>query len=265
MATESNITKFKDELTALIKEGKSLLERLELEAGEPSEERKKELSEKKLPSFHANYEQWYSTAMQVIKQMLPDRFEDFVSQYKNNKRKYIDWENYVIHDYMMGIMVPDPHEISYLLRNDSSRFVIQKFLQQLRMLEAAKKNLESSLSNITETLQADLFDDELDAATDLAKKGHFRGAGVMAGVVLEKHLGHVCKKHNLKIKRKFPAINDFNEKLKENNVIDIPAWRRIQHLADLRNLCGHDKEREPSQDEINDLISGVKKIIKTIF
>ena len=61
---------------------------------------------------------------------------------------------------------------------------------------------------------ADLFDSELDAAEALAKKKFLRGAGAMAGVVLEKHLRQVCSNHSVKISKKAPTINDLNDLLK---------------------------------------------------
>ena len=106
---------------------------------------------------------------------------------------------------------------------------------------------------------------EIDAAAELAKKGFFRGAGAVAGVVLEGHLSQVCVKHNLKTRKKAPTINDFNQMLKDSSTIDTPMWRFIQHLGDLRNLCDHSKGREPTKEEVNDLISGVRRVIKTIF
>jgi hypothetical protein len=36
-------------------------------------------------------------------------------------------------------------------------------------------------------------------------------------------------------------------------------------LADLGNLCRHKKDREPSRQEVEDLITGVNSISKTIF
>ena len=42
-------------------------------------------------------------------------------------------------------------------------------------------------------------------------------------------------------------------------------WRFIQHLADLRNLCDHDRESEPTNAQVDELISGINKIIKTVF
>jgi len=53
--------------------------------------------------------------------------------------------------------------------------------------------------------------------------------------------------------------------LKAAGVYDIPTWRKIQHLAELRNLCDHKKSREPTESEINELLAGVAAISKTVF
>lgn len=118
--------------------------------------------------------------------------------------------------------------------------------------------------DIKQLVQADLFDSELEAAKELNKKGFIRGAGAVAGVVLENHLSQICENHKIKVIKK-PRINDLNQLLKDNNVIEIHDWRFIQHLADLRNLCDHSKKREPKKEEVEDLINGTEKITKTIF
>ena len=87
----------------------------------------------------------------------------------------------------------------------------------------------------------------------------------MAGVVLEKRLGQASENHRLKIAKKAPTIADYNNALKEADVVDIAQWRFIQHLADIRNLCDHDKKTEPTRDQVEDLIAGVRKTIKTLF
>ena len=97
---------------------------------------------------------------------------------------------------------------------------------------------------------------------ELIRNKFIRAGGAVAGVVLEKHLAVVCDNHNLKLIKKYPTINDFNELLKDNNVIDIPQWRFIQHLGDLRNLCDHNKSKEPSPQDVTDLVDGVKRNIK---
>jgi hypothetical protein len=110
----------------------------------------------------------------------------------------------------------------------------------------------------------DLLDDELATARELLKAKHLRAAGIVAGVVLERHLKRLITNHGVTF-RKVPQIASLNDALKAAEVYDVPQWRRIQHLADVRNLCGHDGEREPTKDEVNELISGVDKVTKTVF
>lgn len=114
-------------------------------------------------------------------------------------------------------------------------------------------------------MQADLFDSELQAAEHLAKFKFYRAAGALAGVVLEGHLAQVCSDHQITVSKKNPTISDFNELLKTNGVIEVPQWRFIQHLADLRNLCDHARQPDPTQEQIADLLAGVTKAIKTVF
>ena len=73
-----------------------------------------------------------------------------------------------------------------------------------------------------------------------------------------------CESHALKSRKSHPTTADFNDLLKENGIIDTPKWRSIQHLSDLRNLCDHNKGREPTKDEVFELVSGVEKTIKTV-
>jgi hypothetical protein len=91
---------------------------------------------------------------------------------------------------------------------------------QTSILEAAIKRFDSSLFDLQEVVQADLFHSELDAAGESVKKGFVRAAGAIAGVVLEKRLGHGCAMHNQKSQKKNPSIGDFNELLKKADIID---------------------------------------------
>lgn len=112
--------------------------------------------------------------------------------------------------------------------------------------------------------RADLFDSELDAASELLK-AFLRACGDMCGVVFEKHLAQACIQHGISLKKKSPTINDYNEELKNASVIDLPTWRHIQLLGDLRNLCCHDKSVEPTKEQANDLLAGTIKISKTVY
>jgi len=55
-----------------------------------------------------------------------------------------------------------------------------------------------------------------------------------------------------------------NDALKNASVLEIAQWRFIQHLGDIRNLCDHHKGADPTKEQVDDLINGVAKIVKTV-
>ena len=215
----------------------------------------------KLPNFREEYQSWYSISLALVKQVLPDRLKDFLSYYEYPRvRKDITYENYVIRDYLQNLRVTRGDRIIV----DGSA-AIHKLTQQLNIVRAAKEALESTLIDLTSILQADLFDSEIDSARALAKSGFLRAAGAICGVVIEKHLKHICDIHMIVFTKKRLVIADFNDKLKDGEIISVPQWRFMQHLSDIRNLCDHAREREPSRAEVDDLISGTEKVLKTVF
>ena len=216
----------------------------------------------RLPSFKVEYQAWYSEAKALVRQLLPDRLSDFTRYYeKPRSRKDITYTNYVIEDYLEGLTITGPGDRK-IVGPDAA---IPRFAQQLSIVTSIQERFRSSLFDIRQLAQADLFDSELDAAKELAKNRFTRAAGAVAGVVLERYLKEVCDNHQVKIRKRNPQISDLNDALKGADVIDIPQWRSIQQLGDLRNLCAHDKESEPTSDQINDLLAGVAKVTKTIF
>ena len=264
----NNLERYRKDLEKLIETGRSLIDAMSYECGIEGfiplveEELGNKASEylDNLPNFSVEYEAWYSEAKVLIRQLLPDRLDDFVGHYEKPKtRKGVTYESYRISDYLMGIRAPTG------FGNVGPAAAIPRFTQQLSMVKAIRNRFESSLFDIKQIVQADLFDSELEAAMALVKYGFLRAGGAIAGVVMEKHLAEVCQKHKIKTRGKNPTIATFNEALKEADIIDVPQWRLNQRLGDLRNLCDHNKDKEPSEDEVTDLISGVMKLTKTLF
>jgi hypothetical protein len=267
----ANLDRYKADLAALIKRGEQLSSALQRYAFEDEfdEMAKEQFGEKaeaylkSMPEFTKDYQAWYSEAQRLIKQLLPDRLADFVRHYEKPKpRKDIDFENYRIEDALQGLTITRGYEKRKVVGAEGA---IPHFDQQMAILRSVEARFESSLFDIRQLVQADLFDSELSAAEELLKHKFTRAAGAVAGVVLEKHLAQVSSNHNLKVAKKNPGISDLNELLKAEGVIDVPQWRFVQHLGDIRNLCDHSKAVEPSVDQVKDLIAGVAKITKTVF
>jgi len=267
-----NIEKYKADLSRLIEKGNNLditmkyscyPERIEeqIKAALKDEKKTKEFI-KKLPPFNIEYQSWYSESLVLIKQLLPDRLTDFVRLYEKPKtRKSIEYGNYVIEDYLQNLSVTT----GWGDKKVGPEAAISQFEQQFNILKSIERRFESSLFDIKQMVQADLFDSELDAARELNKSKFSRGAGAIAGVVLEKHLAQVLTNHKLKISKKSPSISDFNDVLKSSGVYDVPTWRKIQHLGDIRNLCDHNKEKEPQKEDVEELITGVEAIVKNVY
>jgi hypothetical protein len=268
MGPVRNLDRFKDDLRALLEQSAMLELALfvKTHGKEQVLEDIKELNEenlKKLPQFTVTYEAWYSESLAVIKQLLPDRLQDFKEHFESNKNRRnndITHANYRIQDALNGLRVSRGSEVIV-----DHKAAIPHFQQQRAILKAAERRFESSLFEIRQLLQADLFDSEIAAARELAKKKFVRAAGAVAGVILEKHLAQVCDDHGIKVAKKNPGIGDLNELLKTNSVIDVPQWRFISMLGDIRNICDHNKNVEPTNHQVSDLIDGTDKILKTVL
>ncbi|MEE8584557.1 MAG: hypothetical protein V3T83_06855 [Acidobacteriota bacterium] len=222
-------------------------------------EKKQEGAEHQGFDVEFEYQAWYSVSCRVIQQVLPDRYDEFVQLYKLARRKEIDFVTYTIKDYLLGLQVTRG-QFKEEVVNPFAAFA-SKYKQQLFILKSALDRLKSRLADIEGVLQSDLFDGELASAEELLKKKHLRAAGVLAGVTLEAHLNTVFSNHQLKSRKKSPTISNYNDALKQDGVIDVPTWRYIQRLGDIRNLCAHSKDREPRPKEVEDMIVGTKKII----
>lgn len=264
-----NLTRFKTDLDRLLEESDDLRFSAHRLADKesfdalvikifPDDKEKREMFIKHLPKFRMSYEAWYSESLSVIDQLLPTRLADFKAQYEIPRgRREITNANYVVNDLLQGLSggTGRVQMISGLPRLD----------MQINILKAARRRFESSLFEIRQLLQADLFDTEIDAAQELLRNGFSRAAGAIAGVVLEAHLKQVCADHAIVLRTSKPTLAVLNDALKDASTITVPQWRYNQHLADIRNQCNHARGGDPDVDDIKDLIEGVRKVLKTIL
>lgn len=259
---EGNLSKFKADLDKLLKTSDQLHNDIwKLTEGKKAQ--KGEMEPGLL--FRSLYQRWYSESQAVIQQILPSRLNEFETLYKGDgKRKFISAVTYSIQDWLLGIEAgkDDIYSRKYF---DDVAAMSMRFFTQTKILESANLRFESSLLDIRQILQADLFDTEIESAKELLNKGFLRASGAVAGVVAEKHLAQVCINHKIEVNIKNPTINSYNVILKKEDAIEAQEYLFIQRLGDLRNLCDHNKEREPTKDEVNELIEKVEKLIKTIF
>ena len=216
-------------------------------------ERKKKLSGMDVV---AAYKPWYDKSRIVISQLLPEKRDEFKS--------------YCQYPLIRGDWVGFSRRLDESLRNhvrgeDATGLVSGYHLleAQCEILEQAKLSFDLSLAKSQQALQADLLDSMLCVARDFHKNGDSRAAAAMAGVVLEQHLRIVLTAHSVRMRKKNISINDYSLMLKDKDIAEFPVWRTVLRLGDLQELCR--RADEPKKEDVEELINGVDKIIKTLF
>ena len=204
--------KIKEELEKLVDEGTKLVKLI--------------VSDKNDFTTMNKYQKWYSQSMLIIKQLLPERFEEFKECYKLDKRKILDPSTYKLFDYFSGISVTRGGSSCF----DTKSVAYTQISIQLNILDSVRKVIDSSLSDVRGILEAELFDSELDSAKHLLKNGYLRASGAICGVILETHFSNIVKNHNLKITKKDLSINDYNELFKQEKIYDTINWRHKKSL-----------------------------------
>jgi hypothetical protein len=252
----ANLDRHRRDLTRLAESGERMLVDLSLRQPE-SRFQWQALDDDVRGSFEREYQRWYSEAAAAVGQLLPGRAAEFDELYRGNGQRRKPTANAnSIQDWLIGRI--QENDLSVLIA------VSLRLKAQLEILRSAEARLESSLFEMRELAAADLFTSELDACRELAARGFLRAAGTIAGVVLEKRLRQALDARGIAVRRAEPTLNDLNDQLKKSGLLDLPHWRRIQHLADLRNLCGHDRGREPTVAEVEELIAGVGQVMESL-
>jgi hypothetical protein len=217
-----------------------------------------ELQKNKSADIHYAYQEWYTKALRAITALAPDRLSEFRGYYEvDPKRKVLSYGTYTIQDFLKAVA---PRIADF----DAPNQALVCFYNQLTIFKAVIESADSLLSDIQGVLYANLQDSEVKTARQLAKV-NLRAAGALVGVVIEGYLQNVASVHDIKIAKQNPTIADLNDPLKAASVIDLPTWRKISYLADIRNLCSHKKDREPTADEVDELIQGAEWLTKNVF
>jgi len=184
----SNLSRYKSDLDDLVKMGRSMIDdimRRHVATTRALTEEEQVIAKKAKGNFENFYQQWYTESLALIGQLVPDRKAEFENLYKgDSKRREITGTNYTIQDWLNGVRAP-AH--GYPEKKDFDDFAgaAMRFKTQQEILEATARRFDSTLFDIKQLVQADLFDSELEAAEELVKHGYQRGAGAIAGACLK--------------------------------------------------------------------------------
>lgn len=125
---------------------------------------------------------------------------------------------------------------------------------------AAKEDFEGGyLTSVKGLAQAEVFDSELEQASELLSAGYASAAAVIAGVVLETNLRNLCGTHGIPIGK----LDKMNADLAKNGTYNALTQKRITALAGIRNSAAHGKNEEFTAEDVKTMISEVERLIST--
>jgi len=175
--------------------------------------------------FRRLYQKWYTKSIKVLETFGKDRISKFKSYYEiPSKRTYqFASDEYVIQDNIKNL-TPYPTKTK-------GNFKIEKTLtllvyNQYTILQAIFDRIDLYINDIQNNLMFEFQTLELSNSQALLKI-NVRASGVLSGVILESHLKKFIEDNNITASKKNMTLSDYNEILKNNNIIDTTTWKKI--------------------------------------
>lgn len=123
---------------------------------------------------------------------------------------------------------------------------------------AAKDDFQGGfLTSVKNLVQAELFDSELEQATELLNSGYKGPAAVVAGVVLETTLRDLCTDNSIP----HGKLDKMNSDLAKAGVYNKLQQKRITALADIRNSAAHGDWTSFNDYEVKEMIRDVERFL----
>lgn len=184
------------------------------------------------------YQEWYSKSQRVISSIEKERLAEFIEMYEGSNRT-------------SGIK-------QFFLTNIDERHLFHSsavscLYNQIAILSACDSLVDPFYQDILGRVYFEYQEDELETAKKLMEI-NIRAAGALAGVILEKHLKRVCTNHKITGMEE-KTLNPIITVLYTNSIIDLTVKKNLDYLSDIRNKCDHSTQNEPTEIEVNDLIT----------
>jgi hypothetical protein len=153
------------------------------------------------------------------------------------------------------------HYKSILKSEKSSSFSNKsKFNEFKAIFLAAKEDFEGGyLSSYKSMIQAEVFDNELEQASDLLNGGYYVASAVIAGTVLETAVREKCTSNNVV----HGKLDKMNADLAKANIYNVNVQKQITALAGLRNSAAHGKSSEFNQADVKQMIEAITLLLAT--
>ena len=123
------------------------------------------------------------------------------------------------------------------------------------------------LKSFSELIHADIFSEYIEMAEYLLEEGYKDPSAVITGSTLEEHLRKLCIKNGIDIeimskgKLKPKKADSLNSELAKQGVYSKLEQKSVTAWLDLRNKAAHGKYKEYNENQVKQLIIGVRDFI----
>jgi HEPN domain-containing protein len=150
------------------------------------------------------------------------------------------------------------HYKVFLNKFDNIREYESDILEALELFKAAKDDFVGGYLFSTRALiQAEVFSDTLEQASELLRSGYKDPACVVAGVALETTLKELCSRNGISITK----LDKMNADLCKSGVYNMGVQKQITAWAEHRNKAAHGEWSEYKDADVEDMINGVNRLI----
>jgi hypothetical protein len=127
---------------------------------------------------------------------------------------------------------------------------------------AAKEDFEGGyLSSVRSLVQAEVFDSELEQASELLSNGYKSASAVIAGTVIETALRELCDRNKVS----YGKLDRMNADLAKKGVYNANTAKRITALAGTRNSAAHGKPEEFTDGDVKSMIDEIGRFLSQHF
>jgi len=130
--------------------------------------------------------------------------------------------------------------------------------ESLELFRAAKEDFVGGyLFNARGLIQAEVFGDALEQASELLRSGYKDPACVVAGVALETTLKELCSRNGVSVAK----LDKMNADLCKSGIYNMGMQKQITAWAERRNKAAHGEWNEYKDADVEDMIDGINRLI----
>ncbi len=156
----------------------------------------------------------------------------------------------------------DSQHFKQFEESESSTFStsLDNLRRMMAVFAAAREDFEGGyLTSSYDLVRADVFESELEQASELLKSEYALAAAVIAGVVLETTIRELCTRNQIP----HGKLDRMNADLAKAGVYNSIMQKRITHLAAVRNSAAHGNETEFKTYDVKAMIDEIEQFLAT--